>query len=52
MPEPARLMLVDDHPIVREGLRAYLAQQEGLNVVAEAGSIAEALEGLTEINPD
>ena len=45
-------MLVDDHPIVREGLRAYLAQQEGLNVVAEAGSVAEALEQLTEIKPD
>ncbi len=52
MPDPARLMLVDDHPIVREGLRAYLAQQEGLNVVAEAGSIAEALEQLTETEPD
>lgn len=50
--EPARLMLVDDHPIVREGLRAYLAQHEGLNVVAEAGSIAGALEGLTEAKPD
>ena len=49
---PARLMLVDDHPIVREGLRAYLAQQAGLNVVAEAGSIAEALEQLGEIKPD
>ena len=52
MSEPARLMLVDDHPIVREGLRAYLAQQEGLNVVAEAGSIAGALEQLTEAEPD
>ncbi len=49
---PARLMLVDDHPIVREGLRAYLAQQEGLNVVAEAGSVAEALEQLEETKPD
>lgn len=52
MPDPARLMLVDDHPIVREGLRAYLAQQAGLNVIAEAGSIAEALEGLEDIKPD
>ena len=52
MSNPARLMLVDDHPIVREGLRAYLAQQAGLNVVAEAGSIAEALEQLTEAKPD
>lgn len=47
-----RLMLVDDHPIVREGLRAYLAQQEGLNVVAEAGSVEGALEQLEETKPD
>ncbi len=52
MSNPARLMLVDDHPIVREGLRAYLAQQAGLNVVAEAGSIAGALEQLKEAKPD
>jgi len=48
----ARLLLVDDHPIVREGLRAYLALQPGLVVVAEAGSVAEALARLDETRPD
>lgn len=45
-------MLVDDHPIVREGLRAYLALQPGLAVVAEAGSVAEALAQLEDACPD
>lgn len=49
---PARLMLVDDHPIVREGLRAYLGQQEGLVVVAEAASVAGALGALETTKPD
>ena len=52
MPDPARLMLVDDHPIVREGLRAYLAQQGGLTVVAEAEGVVGALEKLEDAQPD
>lgn len=52
MPSPARLMLVDDHPIVREGLRAYLAQQDGLAVVAEAEGVEDALARLEEAKPD
>lgn len=52
MASPARLMLVDDHPIVREGLRAYLAQQEGLTVVAEAEGVEAALSQLEEAEPD
>jgi len=38
-----RLMLVDDHPMVREGLRARLEKVSGIEVVAEAGSGPEAL---------
>jgi two-component system, NarL family, nitrate/nitrite response regulator NarL len=30
------ILLVDDHPIIRDGLRAALAQDTGLNVVGEA----------------
>ena len=50
--EPARILLVDDHPIVREGLRAYLSLQPGLSVVGEAESVPQALEKLGEIQPD
>ena len=39
-----RIMLIDDHAIVRLGMRALLETQEHLEVVAEAGSRAEALE--------
>ena len=37
------VMLVDDHPIVREGLRLVLARSEMIEIVAEAGSSAQAL---------
>jgi len=47
-----RLMLVDDHDIVRTGLRTYLDTQEGMQVVAEAGSGGEALQIAQQVNPD
>lgn len=47
-----RLMLVDDHDIVRTGLRSYLETQSGIQVVADASSGAEALECAKETNPD
>ena len=36
-----RLLLVDDHPLVRDGLRARLSALEGLAVVGEAGDATE-----------
>lgn len=45
-----RVLLMDDHVVVREGLRALLERQDGIDVVAEAGSVAEAV-GL-EVDPD
>ncbi len=45
------LMLVEDHDIVRAGLRSFLDTQPGLRVVAEAGNGEEALQRVTETRP-
>lgn len=47
-----KLMLVDDHDVVRTGLRAYLATQEGIEVVAEASSGRQALERAVQTQPN
>ncbi|WP_027501143.1 response regulator [Rhodococcus sp. UNC363MFTsu5.1] len=47
-----RLLLVDDHPVVRAGLRALLSSHEGLDVVAEAASGEQALELVETTRPD
>jgi DNA-binding NarL/FixJ family response regulator len=46
------LMLVDDHPLVRDGLRARLGDVPGLRVVGEAGSGQEALAQAAALQPD
>lgn len=47
-----RLMLVDDHELVRIGLKAYLETQTGLTVVGEADSGEAALLLAPQVNPD
>ena len=42
--EDLRVMIVDDHEVVREGLRTLLSRRSGMTVVAEAGSVAQAIE--------
>jgi DNA-binding NarL/FixJ family response regulator len=49
---PARVMLVDDHAIVRQGLRSILELEPDISVVAEAGDRAEALVALERAEPD
>lgn len=49
---PVRLFLVDDHPLVRDGLRARLGAMPGLEIVGEAGSAAEALAQVDTLRPD
>ncbi|MDY0913840.1 response regulator transcription factor [Rathayibacter festucae] len=47
-----RVLLVDDHPIVRAGLRALIGAEDGLTVVGEAGSPAEAIDAAARLHPD
>jgi two-component system, NarL family, response regulator LiaR len=49
---PIRLVIVDDHSVVREGLRAFLRLQEGIEVVGEAASAADAVHVARESLPD
>ena len=51
-PTPIRLMIVDDHAVVRDGLRAVLGMVDDLAVVAEASNGAEALAGVLAARPD
>lgn len=46
------IMLVDDHPIVREGYRRLLERQPGYKVVAEAGDAKEAYTAYRAASPD
>jgi NarL family two-component system response regulator LiaR len=52
MSAPIRLVIVDDHSVVREGLRAFLRLQEGIDVVGEAASAAEAIHVAAGLSPD
>jgi len=47
-----RIMLVDDHEVVREGLRALLSRREGFQVVAQAGTVAEAITEAARARPE
>jgi two-component system response regulator DevR len=49
---PLRVMLVDDHEVVRDGIRALLAGSEDVVVCAEAGSVREAVAEAERALPD
>ena len=50
--DPLRLLIVDDHPICREGLQALFSARRELRVVGEATNGSEALERVAELEPD
>ena len=51
-PQTLRILVVDDHEVVRQGLVALLDRREGLQVVAQAGTVAEAIEQARRFEPD
>ena len=50
--EKIRVLLVDDHPVVRAGLAVTVARDPALEVVGEAGGGVEALQLVSELKPD
>jgi DNA-binding NarL/FixJ family response regulator len=50
--EPLRLLLADDHPLFRDGLRALIGSVDDVEVVGEASTGAEAIERSLELQPD
>jgi len=52
MSEPIRILLVDDHPALRVGLRVLLDQADDIQVVGEAGDTEEALREIAGQQPD
>jgi DNA-binding NarL/FixJ family response regulator len=49
---PLRLLVVDDHEVVRQGLVSLLGRRAGFEVVAQAGSVAESIEQAARYEPD
>lgn len=50
--EKISVLLVDDHPVVREGLVSLLSQYPGIRVVAEADGVSTALEQAAKLRPE
>ena len=51
-PTPIRVLLSDDHPIVRSGIRELLTSSDNIHVIGEAGNGEEALALTLALNPD
>lgn len=52
MPAPIRIVVADDHPLIREGIIASLRRDEGISMVGEARNGEEAVMLVTDLRPD
>ena len=52
MAEPIRVLIVDDHAVVREGLQAFLELQEGIEVAGQAADGEDAVEAAERLRPN
>ena len=52
MGSPKKIIVVDDHPLFREGLKTILGHSSGFEVIAEAGTAQDGLQYVKELKPD
>jgi DNA-binding NarL/FixJ family response regulator len=47
-----KIIIVDDHPLVRQGMKKVIEKEQGLSVISEAGSAEEAIRCISQEEPD